>query len=194
MSHYDEQYNKNLNIEEHPWEYAISKDDILHTHNFFLDNDKVLWNDRTLKDTINKPEGARFCYLSSLEYITPTPTQLKGLGEALHNIVIANESNSINECKLHLSATVSHILDNENKQEIIDNLIKLRAWALSTGKYEINSYKNPIDIKLLLDATARHYIKLILLCEVDEESGCLHISHILANLIMIAEQLYNRGI
>ena len=79
-------------------------------------------------------------------------------------------------------------------KDFLNNLIAVRAGALASGKYTVESYKEEIDVNLLLDATARHLLKVIHIGDIDEESGIHHYGHIAANLIMIHTQIRTYGV
>ncbi len=74
-------------------------------------------------------------------------------------------------------------------RELFDGVIAVRSKALESGKYTQESWKEPIDIDLLLDAAARHLISYLYVGQIDKESGENHMCHIVANVLMIAQQL-----
>ena len=154
------------------------------------------------KETAGKPEGARYFFLESLACLHNVDNLTSELGTEIKQLVDVLEerietSQPINNKRLVIKDMIDFIIDEYNTQygqsRLLDDLIKLRYDTISTGKYTINSYKELIDISLLLDAMARHYIKMVLISSVDEESGCLHLSHIIANLLIIDIQLQLHG-
>lgn len=150
-----------------------------------IDTMVELTNYKTIKETKGKPAGARWCYIDKISnnYLGVLINELVYLIESkndLHIILI-----NIKELEQELFRQI------EDKELLINELIKIREQAVSSGKYSKEGYKSIINPELLLDAIARHYIKLVYIGPLDKESGCLHLAHILANLIMIQYQLEN---
>lgn len=147
----------------------------------------------TLKHTNGKEEGARFCFLYELAHNDQVLDY--GLGNLIDDLMSNYEAikKDSKEKRIDLLYSkvqnVIKILVASNKRQVISDLIKLRHQAVDSGKYSVNSYKIKIDLSLLLDALARHYIKYSFGDERDEESGYLHKSHMLANLLIIRYQL-----
>ena len=149
-----------------------------------------------LKQKEGKPEGARYCFLSNLN----DNDWANGLGELIEELNKNIENNKdIKVIQATLQALQDTILyDNvAETKDVINDFIKLRSLALQSGKYRENSYKQQISIILLLDALARHYIKYSFGDNFDDESECLHLSHMLANVIIIRYQIntyYNKEV
>lgn len=171
----------------------------MHYDEFYQDNEDKLFSseeddrrqreDNVLKQKEGKPEGARYCWIQEIKN--------DDLGLAL-NILIEDVSNKLNFNMMRMRHLISvikiEIFNNKDKNLIINDLIKLRYDAIKSGKYKVDGYKQEIDINLLLDALSRHYIKLSFGDEFDNESGCLHLSHMLANVLIIQYQLRTYGV
>lgn len=138
---------------------------------------------KPLKETKGKAAGARYCFLTDIG--KTTVSQYPQLGEHLAAIVRAQDQNN------HLEAmnNVANLLPTLMSNSTLNEVIAVRAQALESGKYLVEGYREKIAINLLLDAAARHYLKMLFVSDVDEESGHTHIAHIIANLIIIHTQL-----
>lgn len=132
-----------------------------------------------IKHSEGKPAGARYCFLEALNDDL--------IGYKIAEIVNILETKG--KIQNYIYQLKEDVLNKGNKLDIVNDLIKLRTQALDSGKYTKEGYKQKIDVSLLLDALARHYIKLLYVGQYDDESGCLHLSHILANLIIIDYQV-----
>ena len=162
MGHYDEFY-----LERDPFWASVQVD-------------TRRQQDMQYKDTKGKPNGARYCYLSDIEQSNQIGCRL----DALVNLIEAKH-----DVTKHIEGLQRVVLAQGDKKRIINDLISLRSSAISSGKYTREGWKEKLDFSLLLDALARHYIKLVYISEIDDESGCLHLAHILANLIMLRYQI-----
>lgn len=142
------------------------------------------------KQTKNKVEGARYCYLSSIasvsHYAGCAEDQLgkyldklldhdfRGEGSTQHLFVMIEQYCAI--------AIGSHKL-------LWDGVVAVRANGLLSGKYTVGNHKLPMEKDLLLDAAARHLISYLFVNTIDAESGQNHLCHIMANILMFAAQL-----
>lgn len=141
---------------------------------------------KPLKESDGKAQDARFCFLGDIAATVNEDYQ--ELGAALSSIVSGVESNDICGAKFYCYE-VMHLLSNE---QLMNDLVGVRAQALNSGKYTFESYKEDIDVNLLLDAAARHLLKILFVGDIDEESGFPHVAHIAANIIMIHTQLIKK--
>jgi hypothetical protein len=154
---------------------------------------------KPLKDIEGKAAGARYCYLADIaNCVLGSKSGSKGyrdtmnnVGETLSLIVDTYDRGEIEGAMHYCSLLIENLLDVD--VGLHHELVKVRANALDSGKYSPNGYKEKIDINLLLDAAARHFIKILLEADIDEESGCTHEAHIAANVIMIHTQLSKYG-
>ena len=138
------------------------------------------------KDMTGKSAGARFCFLQDVASSFGV-NYFSSLGFSLHTATTCIEENQFEAAKTVLAAAAKRIA--AERPEMLSEMIKIRADILEAGKYSINSYKSFIPLEALLDAAARHYIKLVAGIETDEESGCHHLGHILANIVIINKQI-----
>lgn len=176
MSHYEEFYDNSADLTMQQWEDAYKPLE------FYQDDEGKLWPRKTIKHSDGKPEGARYCFIEEL-----TGDRLgKLIARLVHEV--DNKLDAYN-LKLRLNDIRSELMKDKNNREIVHDLITLRSKAITSKKYTVDGYKEKIDINLLLDALARHYIKYSLVDIRDEESECLHLSHIWANIILIGYQL-----
>lgn len=139
-----------------------------------------------LKETTGKAEGARYCYLGEHSILT-NKNQYFNLETILKSLVEAVDEEAYFSARHIVEVALQAVRDLDD--DFLTNLITVRAHALSSGKYTLDSYREEIDINLLLDATARHLLKILHVGDIDEESGVHHLGHIAANLIMIDVQL-----
>lgn len=183
MSHYDSFYQDSVNL----WNDSIQDvchEDCSHKECYFMNTKtkclkKIKISQKHFKD---KPFNARYCFLEAIR-----KNELDAIGYKISEIVnIFDRKGNILE---YITRLQYDILACDTKLNIISDLITLRQQALDTKKYTIEGYKEKIDVSLLLDALARHYIKWVYVSDKDEESGCLHLSHMLANLIIINYQV-----
>lgn len=139
-----------------------------------------------LKETDGKPEGARYCYLRDIvlaankSYLLPLASEI----EAVVNSVTENNymaAMSANRAALKLISGMD--------KDFLKNLVGVRAHAINSGKYELYGYRQKIPLWTLLDALARHMLKILFISDIDEESGFHHFGHMSANLVMIDAQL-----
>lgn len=138
---------------------------------------------KPLKETAGKPEGARYCFLTDIGSTIDHP--YSHIGKHLAAIVREQDNNNPQASMYIIENLLPTLIDSSNLSE----LIGVRADALASGKYVTESYREKIDVNLLLDAAARHYLKLLFVENIDAESGYPHIAHITANLIIIHTQL-----
>lgn len=146
-----------------------------------------------LKETAGKAKDARYCYLEDIARVAFDHGNMCGtlydhfvkLGEYLAIITIALDDNNIENAQYYCSEALNEIMEFIN----ISQVIGVRADALNSGKYTVEGYREPIDTKLLMDAAARHFLKILFEDEIDNESGFRHEAHIAANMIMIHTQL-----
>ncbi len=136
------------------------------------------------KHVEGKPEGARFCYLASIVSCSQfANSELEYIAERLDSLVItpteADWVSVINSCAVAMGG----------QDELWAGVIAVRRKALESGKYSPESYKEPIDKDLLLDAAARHLIYYLFDDIIDKESGENHLAHIVANIIMYSYQV-----
>ena len=89
---------------------------------------------------------------------------------------------------------IKRLLLVEHKNDVLKDLIRLRNQAISSGKYTLDGYKEKIDLHLLFDALARHFLKYSFGDIIDTESGYLHKSHMLANVLIIRYQIRTYGV
>lgn len=147
----------------------------------------------SLKDTKGKAHGARYCYLADIAKVaidhgditTAAYNEILLLGQHLSIIVASVDDNNINNAQYYCSEVLNDLID----ERTLPQLVGVRAHALSSGKYSVDGYREPIDVNLLLDAAARHFLKMLFVNGIDEESGFLHEAHIAANVIMLHTQL-----
>jgi len=144
---------------------------------------------KPLKESDGKAEDARFCFLADIA--DAVDEKHSALGEALSSLVRGVENKDIDEAKFFCYEVIHELSADES---IMNDLIGVRAQALSSGKYTFESYREKIDINLLLDAAARHFLKILFIDSTDEESGFPHTAHIVANIIMIHTQLNKYGL
>lgn len=157
------------------------------------------WAITDFKDTKGKAEGARYCYLADIaNCVLGGINNSKGyrdsmnnVGETLSVIVRAYDKKWLLDVKHYCSVLIKDLLELDSG--LHHELIKVRANALNSGKYKTEGYREEIDVRLLLDAAARHFIKKLMVGDIDEESGCTHEAHIAANAIMIHTQLSLHG-
>ncbi len=140
------------------------------------------------KHTLGKPEGARFCYIGHLAAVS----EFNGRAEDYLSNSLDDLINYGTEQDLH--SIVSHIINHAGEamggqEELWAGVIAVRNHALQSGKYTPESYKEPIDTNLLLDAMARHLIAYLFIGKLDKESGQNHVAHIVANVVMYAAQM-----
>jgi len=154
----------------------------------------IIFNKNTetvLKNKKGKPKDARYCFLDCFE-------ERLDLGSLIEQLVFKIDSKQPQQnIEHHLSVMEYQLSENSiDKEILINDLILLRSQALESGKYRVDGYKQPIDLAFLLDALARHYIKYALGDHIDEESGYHHLSHVLANILLIRYQVrsyYNKN-
>jgi len=147
-----------------------------------------------LKQKEGKPEGARYCFLPSLNSDDLDNDIGKLIEELNKNIENNKDLKVIQSILQTLQDTILRSSVIETK-DIINDFIKLRSLALKSGKYREDSYKQQISIILLIDALSRHFIKYSFGDSFDDESGFLHLSHMLANTVIIRYQIntyYNK--
>ncbi len=133
------------------------------------------------KDTQGKPAGARWCYIAGLADMTDNMC-IKEMCWGLDNLI---NTGYIDKGTFLFYCGLAH----GNKKLLFDGVIAVRRKALESGKYVAESYKEPIDKDLLLDAMARHLIAYMFIGHIDTESDENHIAHIVANLIMYTYQV-----
>lgn len=138
---------------------------------------------KPLKETAGKAEGARFCFLPDIAKLMSE--DYNTLGELLSLIVSGVETNNKTQAMYYCTQVLEELAD----EHTMNDLIGVRAQALSSGKYTFESYREKIDVNLLLDAAARHFLKILFVSNTDEESGFPHTAHLAANVIMIHTQL-----
>lgn len=138
-----------------------------------------------LKQKEGKPSGARYCFLSALDLSTDVGKYIETLTTYIDTYkpiyIVLDALEEIQQEILNTNSATKNL--------IITDFINLRSQALKNGKYRENSYKQKIDVNLLIDALSRHYIKHSFGDMKDEESGFLHLSHMLANVIIIKYQI-----
>lgn len=140
------------------------------------------------KHSKGKADGARFCYLSSIAAASEyAETAADHVGRHLDNL-LTYEYEVSRQITFMMIVEYAAIAVGTHK-ELFDGVIAVRAKALESGKYTQESWKEPIDVDLLLDAAARHLISYLYVDEIDDESGENHMAHIVANVLMIAQQL-----
>lgn len=150
---------------------------------------------KPLKDTEGKASGARYCYLADIaNCVLGNIHDSKGyrdtisaVGETLSTMVRAYDKGWLEDVKHYCSVLIKDLL--EIDAGLYHELVKVRMNALDSGKYTPDGYRDELDVTLLMDAAARHFIKKLLVGDIDEESGCTHEAHIAANAIMIHTQL-----
>lgn len=154
----------------------------------YLDSDETLYyplgDEKPLKETAGKAQGARYCFLADIGALM-SYGQIRDLGTLLSLIVRRLENGDVEAAKHHCYEVMASLSD----EHTMNDLIGVRAQALASGKYSFESYREKIDVNLLLDAAARHYLKILFVGNIDDESGYSHIAHIAANVIMINTQL-----
>jgi hypothetical protein len=144
-----------------------------------------------LKETKGKAHDARYCYLYDIAKVvfdhenSDISQKYIDIGEMLAIIVESVEDNNVANAEYYCS----EILNNLINERTLHELVGVRAHALSSGKYTLDGYRGEIDVKLLLDAAARHFLKILFVDKTDEESGFSHDAHIAANVIMVHTQL-----
>ncbi len=141
------------------------------------------------KHTAGKAEGARFCYVGHLAAVSEFSGCVEDyLSNSLDNLI--NHSSLDDDFTEIVSSIISHSGDAMGGQEELwAGVIAVRNHALKSGKYTPESYKEPIDVNLLLDAMARHLIAYLFVGRIDKESGQNHIAHIVANVVMYVAQM-----
>lgn len=138
-----------------------------------------------LKQSEGKAKGARYCYLGehslamNLNKYYQLETMLKDLTDSVD---MKNTAAVKHCCEMALHAV------RDLDDDFITNLCGVRANAVASGKYQLYGYRKAIPIEELLDAAARHFLKIIYIGDIDEESGFHHLGHIAANLLMINTQ------
>lgn len=138
-----------------------------------------------LKDVTGKPEGARYCFLPYVQMLAEKRcSNMDKLGAMIENDDTFKSVEKLREMYECIRET-----DDNETWSLWGDVIAVRYQAIRSGKYLPSSYKKPIDLTLLQDAIARHYMKYILDQEVDEESGCSHLAHIIANILICIAQL-----
>lgn len=189
MSHYDEEIAQaayELRMKERIRDGSVAT---VTTCDDFIDDD--LYNihpvvDQEKKQTIGKAEGARYCYLRDIAFAFDVDIKYCTIADNLADMVDNYDKQLYETMLCDIVATLEYI---KESFDVYEDLVSLRYNAIKSGKYKINSYREPLDINLLLDASARHLLKIVLKSDIDEESGKSHVSHITANLIMIYAQL-----
>ena len=140
------------------------------------------------KHSRGKAEGARFCYLSSIAAASEyAETAADYVGRRLDDLL--SHQYEVSQQITYMMIIEYAALAMGSHKDLFDGVIAVRNKALSSGKYTQESWKEPIDVDLLLDAAARHLISYLYVGELDDESGENHMCHIVANVIMIAQQL-----
>jgi len=140
------------------------------------------------KHSKGKAEGARFCYLSSIASASEyAETAADYVGRHLDDLL--SHQYEVSQQITFMMLVEYAALAVGTHKELFDGVIAVRAKALESGKYTQESWKEPIDVDLLLDAAARHLISYLYVDEIDEESGENHMAHIVANILMMAQQL-----
>jgi hypothetical protein len=132
------------------------------------------------KHSEGKAAGARFYYLEELGNITGNG-DLKNLGKCLFMYAAKPDIDLLGAA---YRACVVYINDHNLTMEAV----KARMDALKNEKYTLQSYKNRLNLELLQDAAARHFIKLCHGENCDDESGAHHIGHIMCNILMMYYQ------
>jgi dATP/dGTP diphosphohydrolase len=134
-----------------------------------------------------KAEGARFCYLAAIAAASEyAETAVDYLARRLDNLL--DRYPEVSE-QINLMMIVEYASIVMGSKDLWKGVIAVRRKALESGKYTQESWKEPIDPDLLLDAAARHMISYLYVDEIDEESGENHLCHIVANVLMLAYQL-----
>lgn len=146
-------------------------------------------NDELKKQTKGKPEGARNCFLTYLQQL-PKEIDEKNF-EHLQKLA---ELIELSDIDIRALREMYHCIEHSygDNLKLWSEVIGVRNQALKSGKYKPQSYKDPIDITLLQDAMARHYIKYLMVSKLDEESGYSHLAHIVANILICIAQLEGR--
>ena len=140
------------------------------------------------KHSKGKAEGARFCYLSSIAAASEySDTAADYVGRRLDDLL--SHQYEVSQQITYMMIVEYAALAIGSHRELFDGVIAVRSKALESGKYTQESWKEPIDIDLLLDAAARHLISYLYVGQIDKESGENHMCHIVANVLMIAQQL-----
>lgn len=149
-----------------------------------LDTDEIKVEGKPLKESEGKAQDARYCFLADIGDVMSSG-KTRDIGKLLSLIVRGVEESNITKVKHHCSEVMAVLSDEHS----MNDLIGVRAQALASGKYSFESYREEIDVNLLLDAAARHFLKILFVSNTDEESGYPHTAHIAANVIMIHTQL-----
>ncbi len=177
MSHYDKLRQNNASCQN-------IDDEMGFTYEVMPDLYVQKLSSKTNKHCEGKAHGARFCYLSSLVPISDyRGSQLHYIATFIDDLVHGATDVSYYACIRHCSYAIG------GDKQLWDGVIAVRRKALKSGKYTLNSYKDPIEPTLLLDAMARHLISYLFTDKIDIESGENHICHIVANLIMYHHQI-----
>jgi hypothetical protein len=135
----------------------------------------------------DQPEGARYCYLNILPFVSGyEDTLIECALDAFNEFVLDKRRHAY-----ILAYCINLVID--SKEVTIDEIMKARYFSIKTGKYSPDSYRKYIPVEQLEDAAARHAWKALALNEKeDEESGCNHWAHFINNLLIIIEQLRNK--
>jgi hypothetical protein len=174
-----------------PWHPLFSGIEVDEDFSEILDNIRK----PMLKDTKGKAAGARYCYLDDIANVVLGSVKdskgyrdtMSAVGETLSTIVRAYDKGWMLDVKHYCAVMIQDLL--ELDVSLHHELIKVRAQALDSGKYTPEGYRDELDVTLLMDAAARHFIKKLMVGDIDEESGCTHEAHIAANIIMINTQI-----
>lgn len=140
------------------------------------------------KDKVGKPEGARYAFLDGLSLLYSSST-IQAIGYAITSMAFLNEKNDYESMWPQLQLILNVISQCGDNESIYIDYVKLRMDAVNRGKYLTDGYRIKLNLSEYLDAMARHLLKFLLIDERDEESGCLHLAHILANVAIMSYQL-----
>lgn len=147
-----------------------------------------------LKHSAGKEEGARFCFLEALsDHKNSNEYYIAAAITSCVELLAQKEYNVKAQILLYLDI-IKRLLVADHKNDVLKDLIRLRNQAISSGKYSLNGYKEKINLNLLFDALARHFIKYSFGDITDAESGYLHKSHMLANVLIIRHQIRIYGV
>lgn len=109
--------------------------------------------------------------------------------EQLINCVKLTDINNLRTLYERLWALVQSRLSIDDDHYLHREVIAIRKYILDNNIYSVLSYRTPIQLEKLLDATSRHFLQILLGEDYDKETSVSHFGHIACNILMMLVQI-----
>lgn len=141
-------------------------------------------NNQDKKQTLGKPRGARYCFIGDI-CLAMNAIDLQSIANKFRDLVSLIDDGEYRYSSHLVSEMLQEMVRLDDK--FLEHLIAARVDGLK--KYTVDNYRDEINIDDLLDAFARHMLKVVKGQDIDDQSGVHHFGHMSANLIIIETQL-----